>query len=148
MNSELFAKRMLELLPYFVRSVARHEHNDLTKGELSLPQFWAMDYLYRTGEDKMSNLAHYLNISPASTTGLIDRLIARKLVVRKNDAEDRRIVRIDLTPKGKSIICSIREQKIRTLTKIFGRVSPGEREHFLNILAQAVKITNSLPGGT
>ncbi len=145
MNIEEFARRMVELSPQVVRGFARYENNDLTKGKITLPQFWILDYLHRSGSDKMSSLAQYLNISPASTTGLIDRLMEQKLVTRKDDLHDRRIVWIELTFRGKDMILSIRKQKIQTLTEVFAKISSDDRLRYLDILERIVKIVNSLP---
>jgi len=142
MNIKEFARRVIELSPQIIKSLVSYEHNDLTRGEITLPQFWALDYLVRDGKSKMSVLAKHLRISPAATTGLIDRLIAQDLVVRKNDQYDRRIVWVELTSKGKNVISSIRKQRIKALIKVFGRISSKDRIYYLNILEKVVKTTN------
>lgn len=144
MNTKEFAWRIIELSPQIIKALAHYEHNDLTRGEITLPQFWALDFLYRQERGQMSRIAQYLGISRASMTGLIDRLIAQKLVAREDDPRDRRIVWITLTGKGRNVILNIRKQKIRTLIKVFGRISAKDRRRYLNILEQIVKITNSL----
>ena len=145
MNIKEFASRVIELFPQIIRGFKQYENNYLTRGEITLPQFWALGYLDRNGKSKMNNLAKHLKISPPATTGLIDRLILQGLVVRKDDSHDRRIVWIELTAKGRGIIKSITRQKTETLIKVFGRISPKDREHYLSILEQVVKITVSLP---
>ncbi len=144
MNIEEFAQRVIELSPQIAKGFMQQKHNYLTSGEITLPQFWVLEYLSRNGKSKMNNLAKHLKISPAATTGLIGRLITQELVARKDDSRDRRIVYIELTSKGKDIICSIKKQKIRALIKIFNRISPKDRNNYLDILEQIVKITNSL----
>jgi DNA-binding MarR family transcriptional regulator len=143
MNIEEFARRVIELTPQIVKGFLRHEHNYLTRGEITLPQFWALDYLSHNEKCKMNSLAKHLRISPPATTGLIDRLIAQELVTRKDDLRDRRIVWIELTAKGKDVISSIRKQKIRALIKVFSKISSKDRGHYLNILEQIVKINDS-----
>ncbi len=145
MNIEEFVRTITTLFPQIVKGFARYEHNYLTRGEITLPQFWGMDYLYQEGKIKMSRLAQSLGTTRAAATGLIDRLIAQGLVLRKNDPYDRRIVWIQLTAKGKRIIHNIRRQKSRTLVKVFGKISPKDRESYLNILGQIAHIANSLP---
>jgi len=145
MDIKEFASRVIELSPQIMRGFKQYENNYLTRGEITLPQFLALGYLERNGKSKMSSLAKHLKISPSATTGLIDRLIAQDLVARSADPADRRIVWVELTSKGKGIIGSIKNQKTRTLIKVFGKISPKDREHYLNILEQVVKITTSLP---
>ncbi|MDD5594926.1 MAG: MarR family winged helix-turn-helix transcriptional regulator [Candidatus Omnitrophica bacterium] len=145
MNIEEFASRVIELFPQIIRGFKQYENNYLTRGEITLPQFWLLNYLERNGKSKMNYLAKHLKISPPATTGLIDRLIHQGLVVRKDDLHDRRIVWIESTAKGKGIIENISKQKTQALIKVFGKISPKDREHYLNILEQVVKITASLP---
>jgi DNA-binding MarR family transcriptional regulator len=140
-----FANQVIELFPQIIRGFKQYENNYLTRGEITLPQFWALGYLEHNGKSKMNDLAKHLEISPSATTGLIDRLILQGLVIRKDDANDRRIVWIELTAKGRGIIQSISKQKTEALIRVFGKISPKDREHYLNILEQVVKITASLP---
>jgi len=143
-NIEKFSSQMMELLPRLARGLAHYEHNELTRGRITLPQLWALDCLYLNEKNKMSDIARCLGISRAAATGLIDRLIAQELVSRKDDQADRRLVWIALTAKGRNVISRIRRQRIRTLIKVFGRISAKDRKHYLKILEQIVKITPSL----
>ena len=145
MNIEKFVQEMIKLLPQITRGFAHYEHNYLTKGEITLPQFWVLDYLYRNKTAKMSELAQYLGTTRPAITGLVDRLIIQKLVNRKDDPDDRRIVWIELTSRGNNIIRKIKEQKTKALIKIFSRISSKDRIHYLNIIEQVVKIVNNLP---
>jgi DNA-binding MarR family transcriptional regulator len=95
----------------------------------------------------MNDLAKILMVSPPAATGLIDRLIGQKLVLRENDEQDRRIIWISLTAKGKTVVRSIRNQKIQTLTRVFSRISAIDREHYLDILRKIVKISDNEPVG-
>ncbi len=145
MNIKEFASKVIELSPLIIRGFKQYENNYLTRGEITLPQFLALGHLERNGKSKMNDLAKHFRISPSAMTGLIDRLLAQGLVVRKADFHDRRIVWVELTAKGRGVIKRIIKQKTETLIKIFGKISPEDREHYLNILEQVVKITTSIP---
>jgi len=58
------------------------------------------------GRDKVTvgELAERLQLRHHSTVGLIDRLVAEKLVLRETSAEDRRRVLIRLTSRGEKIL--------------------------------------------
>ena len=115
MNIEEFSKRMIELMPQCIRGFSRHEYNYLSRGEITLPQLWVLEYLSREGGCLMSELAQCLKISRPAATGLIDRLISQGLVRRENLEDDRRTIKVSITPKGKKIVANIWEQKRRTL---------------------------------
>lgn len=69
----------------------------------TLPQFDVMAALARakTGMT-MTELSRFLMVSNGNVTGIIDRLVADKLVVRKAPVNDRRAIVVRLTPKGAS----------------------------------------------
>ena len=49
MDIRNFSKRMVELMPACIRGFHSYESNYLSRGHISLPQFWAMEYLSRKG---------------------------------------------------------------------------------------------------
>ena len=141
MDIERFGRRMIELLPQLVRGFARQEHNDLSRGKLTLPQLWALEHLSRQARGcPMNELAHALGISRPAATGLIDRLIAQGLTRRVEEPSDRRIVRVMRTAKGQRVLANIWEQKRRTLIAVFGQISPSDRAQYLLTLEQVVNI--------
>jgi len=140
-----FCRRIIELMPQFIRGFAWQEHNYLTKGKITLPQFWVMDYLSRQGAIQMSALAKYLNISRPAATGLIDRLLVQGLVKREEKSYDRRAVLIEITVKGKGIIESIHKQKMDAFIKIYSHLSMVERKQHLNILERIALIVQEIP---
>ena len=69
----------------------------------TLPQFDVMAALARVNDGMtMTELSRFLMVSNGNVTGIIDRLVADKLVVRKAPADDRRAIVVRLTPKGAS----------------------------------------------
>ena len=146
MDIERFGKRMVELMPQMIRGFARHEHNYLSRGKITLPQLWLLEYLARRGDGSpMHELARFLGISRPAATGLINRLIAQQLVRREEDATDRRIVRVAITAKGRRVLASIWDQKRRMIMEVFGQISPADRERYLTILERVASIVSQAP---
>jgi DNA-binding MarR family transcriptional regulator len=142
MNIDRFVEKMMELCPRIARSIAHQESDHLSQGKITLPQFWALDHLYRNGPGTMTELSRFLKISRAATTGLIDRLLIQKLIVRKEDKSDRRVVRIEITSRGYHIIKNIHRQKHLNFARIFSKISPADRAEYLRILERIVKIVS------
>ena len=68
---------------------------------MTLPQFDVMAALARKeGGMTMTELSRMLMVSNGNVTGIIDRLVAEKFVLRQAPAEDRRSFVVRLTPKG------------------------------------------------
>ena len=140
MEAERFGWQMIELLPQLIRGFARHESNYLSRGKITLPQLWVLEYLSRKKGCPMNELAQFLSVSRPAATGLVDRLIAQGLVHREGDRQDRRVVRVEISAKGRRIVSHIWEQKRRMIVDVFGQISPVDRTQYLAILQRVVKI--------
>jgi DNA-binding MarR family transcriptional regulator len=88
----------------------------------------------------MHELARFLGISRPAATGLIDRLLAQEMVRREEDPQDRRMVRVSITAKGRRAVKTIWEQKRRMIVDVFGRISPNDRAQYLATVEQVVRI--------
>ena len=64
-------------------------------------------YIAQVKSTPVSHISANLNMRKSNTTPIIDKLITYGLVHRYNDKNDRRIVRVELTERAKSIIISI-----------------------------------------
>ena len=140
MDIERFGQRMIALLPRMLRGFARRESNYLSRGKITLPQLGVLEYLSNRRESPMNELARHLGVTRPAATGLADRLIAQGLVSRQGDRSDRRVIRINLTPKGRRVLDNIWNQKRRMLQEVFGQLSPAERAQYLATLERVVEI--------
>ncbi|HEX3797711.1 MAG TPA: MarR family transcriptional regulator [Verrucomicrobiae bacterium] len=66
----------------------------------------------------VGELAERLQLKHHSTVGLVDRLVAEKLVVRRPSAEDRRRVIIRLTPRGEGVLAKLSWAHSRQLKRV------------------------------
>lgn len=67
-----------------------------------------INYLVHNNSCPISQIAKSLNISKSNMTPIIDKLISYDLVKRFNDLNDRRIIRVELTPKALEIFNDIK----------------------------------------
>jgi DNA-binding MarR family transcriptional regulator len=68
----------------------------------TLPRFDVMAALARAQSGlTMTHLSRDLLVSNGNVTGIVERLVAEKLVLRVGDAADKRTTRVQLTAKGK-----------------------------------------------
>jgi len=68
---------------------------------MTLPQFDVLATLYREGNGMtMTELSRRLMVSNGNVTGIVDRLVAEKYVLRQAPAQDRRSFNVRLTPTG------------------------------------------------
>jgi DNA-binding MarR family transcriptional regulator len=70
---------------------------------LSPSQLWVMEVLKDEQEVSLSELVAKTQLKNATITALVDKLVDRKLVLRRKCDEDRRRVWIRLTPEGETM---------------------------------------------
>ena len=139
MDIQHFTHRLMELVSQFKKGVLRYEQNHFTRGKITLPQLWALEYLSRRDGCPMSELADFLGTSRPAATGLVARLISQGFVARQDVEKDRRKVEVRISTKGRKIVAHIWEQKRRTFVKVFSKISAHDRKQYLKILEQVVK---------
>lgn len=107
-----------ELRRHLVRSGA----DPLFDSGLTMQQLRVLLVLGTDGPLPQGELAHALGVGLATVTGLVDRLVARKLVDRTEDVQDRRIRRARLAPEGAAMLDRIasagQERRTALLTRI------------------------------
>jgi long-chain acyl-CoA synthetase len=75
----------------------------LAESGLTLPQYRVLGLL-DGGPAVSSAIARRLAVRPPSVTGVVDGLVARGLVERTSDPEDRRLVSLGLTDEGRRLL--------------------------------------------
>ena len=131
-----FADKINEIMPLIMKEFARRQVIEFYKGKITLPQFLILEFLNKQGELKMTDMAHFMKVTTAATTGIVDRLVRYGYVTRIFDPNDRRIIKIKLTPKGADLIKKVNQQRRQMIIRIFGRLSEADRQDYLRILTQ------------
>ncbi len=76
---------------------------------LTGPQLWAIKVLAENGPMMVSELARNMYLHPATVVGILTRLRAHDLIKRTRSTKDRRIVWVELTPRGKELVAAAPE---------------------------------------
>ena len=85
-----------EILKLEEEAIITEEFKDITNNDMHI-----IEAIGLSGENTMSVVAKKLGITAGSLTTSINSLVNKKYVVRKRSEEDRRVVFIGLTQKGK-----------------------------------------------
>jgi long-chain acyl-CoA synthetase len=89
----------------------------LAEMDLTLPQYRVMGILAE-GSAAASGLANRLVVRPSSVTAIIDGLVARGLVDRRQEDADRRRIALRLTAEGERTVAEADETVDRYLASI------------------------------
>lgn len=131
-----FADRLNQVMPLIIKEFTRRQANELYQGKITLPQFLILNFLSGQDESKMKDLAHFMGVTTAAMTGIVDRLVRYGYVTRVFDPKDRRIIKIRLLTKGLELVRKISQQRRRMIIKIFDKISGTDRQDYLRILEQ------------
>jgi DNA-binding MarR family transcriptional regulator len=74
---------------------------------LTMPQLKVALLLFTGGPTRMSTIASELEVSTATATGVVERLVDRRLVLREGDPSDRRVVICRLSHEGERLISGL-----------------------------------------
>jgi len=87
----------------------------------------------------MGEAARMLSVTRPTATSIVDKLVARGLVRRERDEEDRRVVKLKLLPKGTKILATRRKHFAGRIASILQALDETERSRFVS----ALKVVNS-----
>jgi DNA-binding MarR family transcriptional regulator len=127
-------KSMGELLSGFRRAIKSCLKKNILEEELTLSQMETLIFIGPKDKKTMESISTHLDISPPSATSLIGKLVKNKMVIRKNDKIDRRIVYIELSTKTKKELVSMWQKKEKALDTLVSKLSITDRNHFKRIL--------------
>lgn len=85
----------------------------------------------------MREIAERSKLSVTNTTGIVDRLVRRKYLSRDRSDEDRRIVKICLTPEGKKIYAMEIENYRKVSQAILSALDDKEQQEMLRMMCKA-----------
>ena len=100
---------------------------------LSLQETKAVGFLGQHDGCIMREIADYLRVAVSTVTGLVDKLEDKKLVKRERSDEDRRIIKIALTPKGKEIYQFHVEEFSKLCRGMLMGMSPEEQDLYIEL---------------
>lgn len=129
-----FADRLGELMPIIARESMKHSASEFYKVKITMPQLHMLGFLKRYGESRMTDIAKYMTVTTAAITGIVDRLVRDGYVARSHNPKDRRIVKVNLTPKGSGLVEKIDKQRRKIIMNVFSKITQKEREDYLKIL--------------
>ena len=100
---------------------------------VTMGQFAVLEALLHLGPMCQHALADKLLRSGGNMTLVVDNLQKQGWVKRVRQEEDRRMVEIHLTPKGRRLITRIFPEHARVIARVMGELTPAEQEDLRRI---------------
>lgn len=98
-----FVQNLLLVLPNWHSKLVR-PFKDLLNREMSLETYYCLETLKLSGTITMTEMAQRLKVPKQQVTKLVDNLSEHQFVERVYDEEDRRVIRIRLTPRAEKYL--------------------------------------------
>ncbi len=96
-----------------------------------------MYLLEQSGPKKMSELAGSLHITAGAVTTASNQLIEHGYITRFRDKQDRRVVHLELTEKGRTTLKALQSEGREMMRIVFGDISDSDIKRLTTIFEQA-----------
>lgn len=107
---------------------------DLDKAGLTPPQFYVLATIGYAGGLPFGEIGAKMMVTVSNLTGIVDRLEEKKLVARKRDENDRRVVHVVLTEKGAKLYKNTIPMFESSVSKIFTTLGGPEQKELSALL--------------
>lgn len=107
----------------------------MTEG-LTPPQFAALVKIRDFGTVSQNRLGRSVAMDPATSQGVTQRLLAKNLIGRKDDPEDRRRTLLSLTTEGEAMVERLVPLGKQVTAETLEPLTPEEQKQFLALLAK------------
>lgn len=141
-KGDLVVSEVLRLLPGLGRTLSTSIPSKVIHQGVSTAQVRALVHLAEHGPLTMGDLARGLRITTPSTTGLINPLARMGLVERDRDDDDRRVVRVKLTSKAKTMAGQVVAQRRAEVQQALEGMDASAQDHFLRGLCRLAAAYN------
>lgn len=123
---ELFGSMQRDVLP----SLIRMEEQD----DLRLLHLVMLQALERTGEPTVKELAALIGRSESRTSRVVEQMVRRGLVGRREDEADRRARRLRIGEEGTAVLRRLRETRIEAQVQLMRYMTASQRRTVLRAL--------------
>ncbi len=125
-------------------SVAARSLSDIGE-DVTLTQYRTLVVLASRGPQNMATLAEAVGVTPATATRMVDRLVRKKLIVRRAERGDRRQVRLVLSKTGLELVALVTERRRREIERIVGVIPEEERDILIHTLKRFASAAGEVP---
>jgi DNA-binding MarR family transcriptional regulator len=131
MDKKKVINEIIELQQKMSQVIIPYAIDTWRKLDVPLAQLKSLLIITGKGETNFSTLAQDLGVTPGDVTGIIERLVEQGLVIRKPNPEDRRIVWLQATDKGRDLLTDLMESQTRHMVHILEYMSQEDLKSLL-----------------
>ncbi len=137
---ELLARNLSQFRRALLRDGMLDAVRALGDFDVSLPQLVTLLLLEEQGEPTIKQMSEALGRSVSATGRLLDQLVRRGLVSRREDDRDRRVKRVAITEQGRAFVASMERHRAGAQLAVMQQLTPEEQAEVMRammLLAEA-----------
>jgi DNA-binding MarR family transcriptional regulator len=124
----------------FVSNCVSHAFaRKLLASGVTVAEWVVLREMYGRNETAPSEIAEVTGMTRGAASKLVDRLVAKKLISRRERSDDRRYQDIALTPAGRRLVPSLAALADQNDEEFFASLSKKEREALVSTLKKLVE---------
>lgn len=132
------AERLADIFTILQRTFMLNLCQELQRGNVSFPQYFLLGFLALKGELTMTEIAKKMGHTTAAATGLVDRLEKLGHAKRAHAPDDRRKIKVKITPSGERIVGEVREDMVQNLLKMMEHLEAEEQRSWVKIYEKII----------
>ena len=136
-RTKIIAQEIARLVPKLLRGLRA---GFIAAPQVTTSQMVTLIRIYEKVTTRVGILSKELHVSAPTITGVVDRLLRNGYLRRTHDKQDRRVVNVELTDKGRGLVEHILSEINKRWYRILIHLSEKEREDYLRILKRIVDV--------
>jgi MarR family transcriptional regulator for hemolysin len=136
--ADVCARELLDTVPMVMRIIRAYMRGH--RSGLTVPQFRTLCYLDSSTGSTLSEVADFIGLSLPAMSRLVDGLVEKGLMKRRSCDDDRRHVRLSVTPTGQAAIRGARALAQARLAEVVGRLKPQQQNAVVSTMRMVREI--------
>lgn len=129
-----YVGRVQDLVCELARLMERCNEMCLAQLDVTVSQGYTLMSLPQEGELSMNALSEGIGVAGSTATRMVDQLVRKHLVARRNDPDDRRVVRVALTRRGQELRRVLEKATESCFMGAFSEVPEEKRQGTIDVL--------------
>jgi len=143
-KSKEYIERVEKCVPEILRCIHLSVPREILGLKLTISQSVTLTSLGYKKSCKMSELAESVSMNMSTMTPIVDSLMLKHLALRRRSKQDRRVVLVHLTEKGKKAVKSMNRYKKKQIKEIIEYFDEKDRHHVIEGFENMIKAFSSV----
>lgn len=129
---------MQDLMGLVHRRFAGDAMERMAEVGLTMPQIVALHVLRYGGQRSIGELGESLKLSTSATSHLVDRLVAKGFIDRREDPDDRRQKNVAITEEGSTFVDDLAAERTAEFARALSTLDPDLQQQLVLVLVRAI----------